>query len=64
MKDDSEANKEDEGTNLAGVAKGQEFEENDIGPPPSICVRAGHYQANPALFEPEVKAEIVGGKGQ
>ena len=29
------------------------------GPPPCVCVRAGHYVCNPALFEKAVKEEIV-----
>ena len=29
------------------------------GPPPCICVKAGHYQSNPALFEQPVKEAIL-----
>ena len=33
-----------------------EFYMDDV--PPTVCVKAGHYQANPALFEEAVKDEI------
>jgi hypothetical protein len=31
------------------------------GPPPCICIRAGHYQSNPALFEKSVISDISTG---